>query len=95
MEAQKLKETQQWVHVLPDKLTPKTTSELRLEVALLDEVLQAGQHVLEKLVVLQNQASSQSSKGGHGSWELLVEQLASLDFQPLQEGCTASELSFQ
>lgn len=70
---------QRWVHTLPDRLTAKTNCELRLELTLLKEFLHFAQCLKEKLESFYSQATSQHS------WEQLVEGLASLDFQPLQD----------
>ena len=79
MDQEKLKEKQEWVHVLPDRLTAKTNCELRLEVYMSREMFNVGKLLEKKLRMIQTHALSQ-----HG-WETLMEQIASLDFQPLQE----------
>lgn len=95
MELGKLKEKQRWIHVLPDMLTAKTTSELRLELAILGEMVTVGESLDERLQLLHSQALTHSSSGGFSSWEHLMEQLASLDFQPLQESYITVEHSFK
>ncbi len=95
MEAQQLKEKVQWLHVLPDKLTPKTTTELRVESIILEEALLAGQLIKDKLKEVNSQAMSNTSSNYGNSWDKNVETLASLDFQPIHESCNMSDLSFQ
>lgn len=79
VEKESLQEKQRWIHVLPDKLTAKTNCELRLELVLTREAMLYGQSLQEKLGQLYTQALS------HQGWEQLLEQLATLDFQLLQE----------
>ena len=96
MEEEKLKEKQQWLHVLPDKLTPKTTTELQLEAVLLEEGLKAGRQLQHKLNQVHAQTLGHTSNGPAGiSWEIMMEQLASLDFQLVQDSSNLSDLSFQ
>ncbi len=87
MEIAELEERQDWIHVLPDKLTAKTNCELRLELALAQEMLHYGQQLQGKLEVFRSHTLSQ-----HG-WEM--EELASLDFLPLREYCIKHDPSFQ
>jgi len=98
VEKEKLKEKQQWLHVLPDRLTPKTTTELRLEAVLLEESLKAGQLLLDRLSQVHGQTLGHTSNGPTGrgsSWEIVMEQLASLDFQLIQDSSNLSDLTFQ
>jgi hypothetical protein len=74
-----LQEKLRWIHVLPDKLTAKTNCEMRVELVLTREAVLHGRSLEEKLQLLHTQALS------HQGWEQLLEQLATLDFQLLQE----------
>lgn len=78
MEEEEVEEKQEWVHVLPDKLTAKTNCELRLELVLTQQTLAYGTSLQQKLHMLHTQART------HRGWEELMEQLATLDFQLLQ-----------
>ena len=85
MELRELEEKQNYLHVLPDRLTAKTTSELRLDLALLEEMVLLGEGLHKRLQMLHKQVLAQLSSSSLNSWEHLIEQLACLDFQSLQE----------
>ena len=74
-----VQERQRWIHMLPDRLTAKTNCEMRVELVLTREAVLYGQSLQEKLGLLSTQSLS------HQGWEQLLEQLATLDFQLLQE----------
>lgn len=84
-------ERQQWVHVLPDRLTPKSNCELRVELVLTEEVVCYAELLQEKLGQLYSHALSHQDQ----RWEELMGQLATLDFQVLQESYAQGEYTFR
>ena len=72
---------QQWLHVLPDRLTAKTSCELRVELAVVEEMVRHGESLLHQLGTLHGHALSHPGQG----WEDSTARLAALDFQLLQE----------
>ena len=74
---------------MPDRLTEKTNCELRLELILAQEVVEFGHLLQEKLKILHSHTLSQQG------WGALMEELASLDFQPLQEYWMERKHSFR
>ncbi len=70
-----------WVHVLPDQLTGKSSCELRVELALVKEMVGHAEALQQELGGLYSHALSHL---GHG-WEGNMERLAALDFQLLHD----------
>ena len=81
-----MQERESWLHVLPDRLTGKTNTEMRLELLLLKESYRYGVALQERLAAFYNRAML-----AHGGWELLMEELASCDFTPLQDNWLTAE----
>lgn len=69
-----------WLHTLPDRLTGKTNCEMRVELLVLESSCRAAERLQSSLSSLHS-----STDGGHVHWELLLDQLASYDFSPLQD----------
>ena len=72
---------QQWLHVLPDRLTGKTSCELAVELAVAEEMVRHGENLQQELSALH--AHALAHPGQH--WEDSMGRLAALDFQPLQD----------
>ena len=69
------------MHVLPDRLTAKSSCELRVELAVAEEMVRHGETLQRELGGLYSHALSRLGQG----WEVSVEKLAALDFQLLQD----------
>ena len=76
-----MRERQQWLHALPDKVTAKTNCEMRVEICVLKESYSLALSLQEKLVMFYGKALQVTHKG----WEQLIENLASWDFTLLQD----------
>ena len=78
-------EMQRWLHTLPDRLTGKTNCEMRLELSILRECCAFAERLEQRLAVFCGGALSMQARGrGGGGWEGLAEELAGVDFLPLQ-----------
>lgn len=73
-------EGQQWLHVLGDRLTAKTNTEMRLELCLLQDYLKRGTQLLKRMEELEKWTSS--NKGI--DWDNITNELATSDFSVLQ-----------
>ena len=78
---------QQWLHVLPDQLTAKTSCELAVELAVVEEMVGHGENLQRELSVLHSHGLAHPGQ----RWEDSMGRLAALDFQPLQDHPPASQ----
>lgn len=80
MERSEVEAKRAWLHTLPDRLTGKTNCEMRVELLVLESSCRAVEALRERLGSLHS-----STDSGHVHWELLLDELASYDFSPLEE----------
>ena len=71
---------EEWIHTLPDKLTGKTSCEMRLELCLMKECINQIEALHEKVRKLVSSSSS-----SHVNWSRLTNELSLLDFTILQD----------
>ena len=71
---------EEWIHTLPDRLTGKTSCEMRLELYLMKEYTNQIESLREKVCKLLS-----SSNSSHVNWGRLTNELSLLDFTVLHD----------
>ena len=84
---EELEQKRLWIHTLADQLTGKTNCEMRVELLVLKDCCRYAEHLKRVLSLLYSRAAK-----AHSAWEPLLDELASLDFSPLQDQWLQSEL---
>ena len=78
---EEVQDRQQWLHLLGDRLSPKSNTEMRLELCILQDNLGRAGQLLKRIKELEKWASSNMGI----DWDKITNELATNDFSVLQD----------
>ena len=84
---EEVQDRRQWLHLLGDRLSPKTNTEMRLELCILQDNLDRARQLLTRIKELEKWASSNRAI----DWDSITSELATNDFSVLQDDWMQSD----